>query len=142
MVAVIVVAGTLAFLMSAIEVYWVGFAKVPLRFTILDDASGRPISRASVRLPGCTVCEATPTGDDGKTKVVIRVMCSSQGNILRTTRHANFSPGSIRVVAAGYTTFTGSLENHTQDPRFHEENPDPPPIVIRMKREPDPPEPK
>jgi hypothetical protein len=142
MVAVAVVAGTLAFLMSTKGAYSVGFANVPLRFTILDDTSGRPISRASVRLPGSTVYEATPTGDDGKTTVVIRVMCSGQVSILRKTRHANFSSWRIRVVAPGYRTFTGSLENRTQDPRFHEENPDPPPIEIRMERESDPPEPQ
>jgi hypothetical protein len=137
MVAVAAVAGILAFLASMKDAYWVGFANVPLRFTILDDASGRPISRASVRLPGSTVYEAPPTGDDGKTTVVIRVMCSGQVGILRRTRHANFLSWNIRVVAPGYRTFTGSLENRTQDPRFHEENPDPPPIVIRMEREPE-----
>jgi hypothetical protein len=142
MVAVMVVAGTLAFLLSTKGDYWVGFENVPLRFTILDDASGRPIARASVRLPGSTAYEAPPTGDDGKSTVVIKVMCSGRASILRKSRHANFSSWRIRVVAPGHRTFTGSLENRTQDPRFHEENPDPPPIVIRMKRQPDPPKPK
>ena len=41
----------------------------------------------------------------------------------------------IRVLAPGYKTSTGILEDRTQDPRFHEENPDPPPIVIRMERD-------
>lgn len=136
MVAVAVVAGTLAFLMSRDGAYWVGFADVPLRFTILDDASGRPISHASVRLPGSPVYEAPPTGADGETTVVIKVMCSGQMSLLQRTRHANFLSWGIRVVAPGYRTFTGSLEDRTRDPRFHEKNPDPPPIVIRMKREP------
>ncbi len=142
MILVAVVAGTLAFLVYTKSAYRIGFANVPLRFTILDDASGRPISRASVRLPRSIVNEATPSGDDGKTTVVIRVMCSGQVSILRKTRHANFSSWCIRVMAPGYRTFTGSLEDRTQDPRFHEEYPDPQPIVIRMERGPDPPGPE
>ena len=111
MVVVAIVAWILAFLMSTKGAYWVGSANIPLRFTILDDASGRPISQAIVRLPGDTVYEATPTGDDGKTTVVIRVMCSGRVSILRKTRDADFSSWHIRVVAPGYRTFTGSLEN-------------------------------
>jgi len=139
MVVVAVVAGALAFLMSVKGEYWVGSANVPLRFTILDDASGRPISRAIVRLPGTPVYEAPPTGDDGQTAIVISVICSGEEGILRKTRHANFGPWRIRVVAPGYRTLAKDLEDLTHDPRFHEENPDPPPIAIRMEREPVPP---
>ena len=46
MIAVAVIAGTLALLGSMRGAYWAAFANVPLRFTILDDASGLPIPQA------------------------------------------------------------------------------------------------
>ncbi|WP_165068126.1 hypothetical protein [Paludisphaera rhizosphaerae] len=137
MVSIAVVAGGLAYLVNTKGAYWAALSNVPLRFTILDDASGRPIPHASVRLPGTPVYESPPTGDDGQTTVVVSVMCSGETGLLRKTRHANFGPWRIRVVAPGYKTFVESLEDHTQDARFHEENPNPPPIVIRMQREPE-----
>lgn len=135
MVVAAVVAGALAFLMSIKGAYWVGSANVPLRFTILDDASGRPISRAIVRLPGTPAYESSLTDEDGRTTVVVKVTCSGETGIFRKTRHANFGPWRIRVIAPGYRTLMLNLEEYTHDPRFHEENPDPPPIVIPMKRE-------
>jgi hypothetical protein len=135
MAAVAVIAGTLAFLVSRKGAYWAAFENVPLRFTILDDRSGLPIPHAIVRLPGLSAYEATPTDEDGKTTVVIKVMCSGEATIVHRTRYANFTPWRIRVLAPGYKTSIGSLEDRTQDPRFHEDDPDPPPIVIRMERE-------
>jgi hypothetical protein len=136
MVAVAVIEGTLAFLVSMKGAYWAAFANIPLRFTVLDDATGLPIANAIVRLPGSSAYQAPPTDDDGNTTVLIKVMCSGEAKIGRRTRYANFSPWRIRVLAPGYKTSMGSLEDRTRDPRFHEENPDPPPIVIRMEREP------
>jgi hypothetical protein len=63
-------------------------------------------------------------------------------SLFRRTRQANFSSWRIRVVAPGYKTFTENLEDRTQDPLFHKEEPVPPPVVIRMKREFGPPEPE
>jgi hypothetical protein len=135
MVAVAVIAGTLAFLVSMKGAYWAAFANIQLRFTVLDDATGLPIPRAIVRLPGSSAYQAPPTDDDGNTTVVIKVMCSGEATICHRARYANFSPWRIRVLAPGYKTSMGSLEDRTRDPRFHEENPGPPPIVIRMERE-------
>lgn len=138
MAVVGVVAGILAFLLNTRGTYRAALANIPLRFTILDDSTGRPIPHASVRLPGgATTYEAAPTGDDGQTAVVVSVMCSGETGPLRKTRHANFDAWRIRVVAPGYKTSVESLEGRTQDPRFHEESPHPPPIVIRLQREPE-----
>jgi hypothetical protein len=133
--AVAVIAVAFAFLMSMKGAYWTAFSNIPLQFTVLDDATGRPVPKAIVRLPGSFAYQAPPTDDDGNTTVVIRAMCSGEATIGHRTRYANFSPWRIRVLALGYKTSVGSLEDRTKDPRFHEENPDLPPIVIRMKRE-------
>jgi hypothetical protein len=144
MIAVAVVAGALAFISATTDVNGSGWATIPLQFTVLDATTGKPVSEATIRLTIGPEYQANPTGPDGRTTLVIRAMCGSSGPIFRRRRGVNYGFWRLEVEAKGYLKFRSNLEKYTtdRDRRFHDYDAIPPPIVIRLRTSPDPPEPE
>jgi hypothetical protein len=135
MVAVAMVAVVLACLQLVWRDGWYGQAKVPLRFTVLDAETGRPVSGATIQLVRGPEYLAPPTGNDGRTALIIEARCGGDRGIFGRTRHVNFGYWALHVEAKGYQKFRGSLEKRTSDRRFHEDGAIPPPIVIRLQNQ-------
>jgi hypothetical protein len=145
MVAVAIVA-VLIFMEGEAVVLRNGRATISLQFTVLDADTNRPASGASIRLDddgyyGNFVCRAI-AGRDGGARVTIRTGCGDSGSIIRRNRNVTYWPWTIYAEVDGHQSFKGRLEKYTADRRFHDYDAIPPPIVIRLRKSPDPPEPK
>jgi hypothetical protein len=143
MVAVAVVAGVLAFISVDCGPEGSGFASIPLQFTVLDAVTGKPVPGATIRLLRVIEPEyqANPTELDGRTALVIRARCGISGGIInRRWRGVNYLFWTLEVEAEGYLKFRSSLEKYTTDRRFHESYGVQPPILIRLRKSPGPPE--
>ena len=117
------------------EAGWVGQTTVPLEIVVVDAETNEPVSGTLVQLKeGSPEYAAPVTGQDGRTKLIIETLCGGRSSMFRQTRSVNYGFWEMRVEADGYNTFTEALSNLTRDPRYHEKNAVPPPILIRIRR--------
>jgi hypothetical protein len=125
----------------------VGHTSVPLVFVVSDIESGRPIDGATIKLSDHDYQsnQVPPyvlqlkTGKDGQASTQVDLMFYESRGIpsgqLRLFRVA-YPHWEIRVAADGYEDAIAPFADYEQrDRRFHENAP-PPPIAIRLRRQP------
>ena len=125
------------FVLSMADALWVGSATIPLEFIVVDANTNMPVSGSLVQLKeGPPEYVAPVTGQDGRTRLVIKAMCAGRSSIFRRTRSVNYEFWEARVEADGYETFRDVLSNLTRDPRYHDQNAVLPPIQIELRQKP------
>jgi hypothetical protein len=123
------------FVLSMADALWVGYATIPLEFIVVDAKTNMPVSGSLVQLKeGPPEYAAPVTGQDGRTRLVIKAMCAGRSSIFRRTRSVNYGFWEARVEAVGYETFRDALSNLTRDHRYHDQNAVLPPILIELRR--------
>ncbi len=128
---------------------WDGQKTIPLRFTLLDSANGKPIAGAMARLrQNCGWLPQTPqspdqsvvvgnTASDGSVALPWTFWTSGREGYFEHTGQIYFSPAClwIEVSAPGYATQLIPLESLTGKSR-DVSDPIPPPITISLLRTP------
>jgi hypothetical protein len=112
-----------------------GRADVPLRFTVIDADSGRPVSNAGVKLTEFDREEyrAPTTGSDGQTSITLGFNCCSNRTLFGKSRRVFYSMWHVDVEAAGYAALSTALTELTEDHRFHDDA-HPPVITLHLHR--------
>ena len=123
----------------------------PFRFVVVDDATGRPIPSAAVRLidprfaPDDTANqgERVVTGADGSVDYFLSANIQGREGLLWRTETISYNPWMIRVEAVGYPPFFTSLASappmpadRLTAPPLGLMFPPPPSVTIRLSREP------
>jgi hypothetical protein len=117
-----------------------GHANVLLRFRVIDDLDGRPVGGANVRLIrdyGAPPLARTMTGTDGLAPAVSYRAGATwySGPFFRHYRCLSFGD-AVQVEAEGYRSTDEILQDYTRPSDYHNLSV-PPPIVIRLKRDPE-----
>jgi hypothetical protein len=112
-------------------VFWVGFARIPLEFVILDARTGEPLVGASTRLVGRPLEYEVITGAEGRAKIVIEATVTGRSSWFENTRHVKYGAWELLVTRDGYASVREDFQEVTRELRYHSD-PAPPPIVIRL----------